>query len=61
MDQVDALISTFTNFDIQHIFREKNNMIDSLSKSGLEDQEGFIFYSYVSDGELDVVGRMALP
>ena len=44
LERIKSLKGSFTEISFHHIYREKNEVVDSLSKKGLEGSLGKIHY-----------------
>jgi hypothetical protein len=49
-DRILDLIQTFSHTSFTHLYREKNQKADSLSKKSLQDPPGNLYYQIWEDG-----------
>jgi len=61
MIHAKSLIRSFQVFCIQHVYRESNTTVDSLSKFDLNDEEGAINSCHYFDGNICEMGTIYLP
>lgn len=59
--QINFVRGTFTTIMFWHIFREKNQVADSLSKLGIADYYGTIHYTSLEGETISVEGSFLLP
>jgi ribonuclease HI len=50
LEEVQRLMASFDYFDIQHVYRERNMMVDLLSKEGLQMEHGQWMISEENNG-----------
>ena len=48
--RIDALMETFVDINVQHVYKEINNVEDGLSKFAIDEAKGFLhFEEFVED------------
>lgn len=61
ISQINILWGTSSSISLQHIFREKNWVADSLSKKGITENFGYMHYTLLEADTIGTEGTIPLP